>query len=325
MIKFTQLSIIAVFGLINLIILSIPKSIEGMKRIYPFLSKKLFLSLLLLLTIYTVNGQEKEASIDSIPKNISAFELGEVADESEKLGQKLIKLKSVFNRSEKIFEIDSIVTESYPEIIDLIDSTFLERKDVTLRDLKVRKVEWVNYKNVLTTYQETVRDRTKEITDILSDTQYDLKRWRVTKKELGDRSESKDIRDGFDAAISSLENVILSANNRLDSVFITQKKITDLTLIVDEEISNIDLASVQRQKDYFVFDSNPIWSGRIENDITGEGIDADEISSTSLILKGLRDNKNQFFDFFHLNIKTVFIQIAFIILLFVFLLSASQR
>ncbi len=135
---------------------------------------------------------------------------------------------------------DSIVTATTPEILKLVDSVFLKREDVTLRDLKVRKVEWANYKTILSEYQNTIKSRSEEISKIINNIFYDIDRWELTKKELAERSESKDMEESFDQAISTLEEIMKAAHLRLDKVFVTQKKITDLVLVIDEEISNIE-------------------------------------------------------------------------------------
>jgi len=210
-------------------------------RIFYLLSFFLFVSI-------GLNAQDVETKTDSTSVSNESIAIGDISEESEKLGQQVSKLKSALDAKNRILEIDSIVEAAAPKILELVDSAFLNREDVTLRDLKVRKVEWANYKSVLSEYQGVIKNRSEEISKIINDVFYDINRWELTKSELANRSESKDMEDSFNKAILVLEEIMSIAHLRLDSVFVTQKKITELVLVIDEEISNIEFAENQRRK-----------------------------------------------------------------------------
>lgn len=279
---------------------------------------------LLFLSPQELIAQDSSQASDSTSVSQQAIAIGDISEESEKLGQSYMKLKGTLEASSKISDIDSIVEQAAPEILALVDSAFLRREDVSLRDLKVRKVEWNNYKSILNEYQSTVKNRSEEISRIINDVYNDLKKWELTKKELKDRTESKDIAESFNSSIQALNEIMAMAQERLDSVFVTQKKITELVLIVDEEIANIEYAENQKRKDYFVFDSPPIWQ-KIEPVMVSDSISAESLSSYALIRKGINQNKKQFLDFFDLNIKTFVFQIVFLIFLLVFLILANSK
>jgi len=273
---------------------------------------------------FGLKAQDTSTRIDSNSVSNQSIAIGDISEESEKLGKQLLKLKGTLDQSRRILEIDSIATATSPEVQKLVDSAFLQRDDVTLRDLKVRKVVWTNYKTILSEYQNTIKNRSEEISKIINDVFYDINRWELTKKELADKSESKDMEESFDQAISALKELMKAAHLRLDSVFATQKKVTELVLIIDEEISNIEFAENQRRKDYFVFDSKPIWE-KSEKLMIGDSIATETLSSYALISKGIKQNRTQFLDFFHLNIKTVIFQIIFLVLLLSFLIVANIK
>lgn len=285
---------------------------------FPFV---LFVSLCILTG---VNAQESKAVKDSISVANKSISIGDISEESEKLGQRLLKLKNTLDASIRIAEIDSIVEASTPQILELVDSIIAIKEDVTLRDLKVRKVEWTNYGSSLKQYQGVVKNRSEEISKIINDLYYDLNRWELTKKELEERSENKDVSKSIDEVIKALEDIMKSAHTRLDTIFLTQKKITDLILIIDEEISNIEFAEGQRRKDYFVLDHAPIWEGG-KSMVSNDSIEPATLSSATLIIEGIKQNRNQFLDFFHLNIKTFVLQIIFLIFLLGFLIAANRK
>ena len=280
--------------------------------------------LIFLVVSFSLKGQETSTKIDSTSISKESISIGDISEESEKLGQQLLRLKESLDQSHRILEIDSIVTTATPEILKLVDSVFLNREDVTLRDLKVRKVEWTNYKTILSEFQSTIKNRSEEISKIINDVFYDLKRWELTKEKLAGRSESKDMGESFDQAISALDELMKTAHLRLDNVFTTQKKVTELVLIIDEEISNIEFAENQRRKNYFVFDSPPIW-GKAQKLTIGDSMPTESLSSYALIAKGIKENRTQFINFFHLNIKTVIFQIIFLILFMTFLIITNIK
>lgn len=288
------------------------------------LQKIAFAVLIFLISLTNVTAQDSSIQNDSIAAGQESIAIGDISEESEKLGQQFLKLKSSLEASKKILEIDSIVEAVTPEIKSLVDTAFLKREDVTLRDLKVRKVEWNNYKSILDEYQSTVKSRSEEISKIINDVYYDVNRWEITKKELADRSESKDMEESFDKAIMALEEIMKMAHSRLDSVFITQKKITELVLVIDQEISNIELAENQRRKDYFVIDSPPIWQAT-KTEVSTDSTSVKSTSSIDLIREGIKQNKRQFMDFFRLNLKVFILQVVFLLLMLTFLIVANIK
>ena len=283
-----------------------------------------FLFLFIFFFSSSTQAQNEESKKDSSKVAVTAVAMGDISEESEALGLRLLKLKTTLIQSERIVEIDSIVEASTPVILKLVDSNFLKREDVTLRDLKVRKVEWGNYKTVLYEYQGIVKNRSEDLSFIINDLFDEIMKWELTKKELEGQFESKDISDGFDQNIEVLKETMRLAQSRSDKVFITQKKITDLVLIIDEEIANIELAELKRQKDYFVLDNDPIWKSG-----ASAGMERDSLSlignSTDLIAEGLKQNRQQFIGFFKLNIKTAIFQFGFLIIFFVLLIIANIK
>ena len=285
-----------------------------------------FYSLFLVFLFVSVGlkAQKTNTNKDTTSVARNVISIGDISEESEKLAQRLIKLKSTLDASRRIAEIDSIIEVSTPEIMDLVDSLIISKEDVSLRDLKVRKVEWTNYKSLLSQYQDVVKNRSEDISKIINDLYYDLNRWEVTKKELEERSESRDVSESIDGIIQALEGMTKTAHTRLDVIFLSQRKITDLVLIVDEEISNIEYAENQKRKDYFAQDSAPIWEAN-KTKMSTDSIAPATLSTSSLIFEGIKQNRKQFLDFFHINTKTFFLQVIFLVLLLGFLLAANNK
>jgi hypothetical protein len=156
----------------------------------------------------------------------------------------------------------------------------------------------------LNEYQNTIKNRAEDVGKIINDVLFDLNRWELTKEKLANLTESKGMEESLDKGISALQDLMKSAHLRLDKVFTTQKKITELILVIDEEISNIEFAENQRRKDYFVFDSKPIW-GKSKKLVMEDGISSETPSSSFLISEGVKQNSvSKFLSFKYKNIYT---------------------
>ena len=295
-----------------------------------FKLKTSYLGILLstIVFLFFIQGHAQEAksvSPDSLSVSSRAITIAEIPEESERLGQRLIKLNSILAKKKEIAEIDSIIVPFGQEILVKNDTNSLDLNELTLRDLRVMKVEWNNFKSTLIGYQEITKDRTEDISKITNELFSEIGKWEKTKKEMSSRSEAAEIYDGLDQVIQTLEGTMKLAHRRLDSVFLTQKNVTELVFVVDHQIARIEDGERSKQRDYFVFDSPPIWNLNQTIFIGKDSISSQELSTHQLILAGLIKNKGQFSDFVKLNIKTVALQLAFLLLLFVFLVIVGKK
>jgi len=278
------------------------------------------------LFIFEIHAQEKDIQItDSIQKVDDAISIGDIPDEAEKLSQRIIKLRKVLMPSTEIAEVDSLLNITSIALSNKKDSLLSEFDDITRRVLKVRKVEWETYRKYLKDGQKVLKSRTEDISKISDELVNEIKKWEQTKITLISNNESSDIYEGLDPIISTLEEVMNLTHERLDYIFNVQKGLTDLVLTVDETISEIDLMELQMQKDYFVFDSEPIWGLKKSEDSVIDTTATPSVSASNLIISGLKENKQQMQEFIQLNGKTAILQLLFILTNLVFLLSVNKK
>ena len=238
----------------------------------------LFFLFLLVINPIVLSQESSNVSIDSIynVNNIIAAE--NISSETEKLGERILQLRKTLQPSKSIKEIDSILKSVYNEVLVEKDSVLVDISETRLRNLKVKNVEWNNYKTKLSDYQEIIRSRTELISKISNDLYEEINKWEVTKQTLSENSDSKDLILGLDQSISSLKEMLGIAQERMDSVYSVQKTLVDLFFTVNEVISEIERAQLQIKKDYFEFDSKPIW---VSNKV---GKDSTSMSTISLSL-----------------------------------------
>jgi potassium efflux system protein len=275
---------------------------------------------LLLVLNHQVFSQENSTDSLQVKKEIISVE--NVSSESEKLDKRNLRLRLTLRPSESINEIDSILKSVTKEIIKKRGSVLSEIGDTRQRTLIVRKVEWNNYKTKLDQYQSVLKSRTEEISNISINLYEEKNKWEFTKQELSKNSDSKDFIIGMDKSISSLNEMVQIAQERMDNVYSVQKSLVDLFFIVNEVISEIERAQIRIKKDYFVFDSKSIW---VSNKVGKDSTSVNSLGHTQLIINGLKENKQQLKDFFSLNLKEAVFQGIFILLLLMFMFRINKK
>ena len=295
------------------------KLINGLK----YLGKGfLFFSFLLIVTTSVFSQETANTGADSIQVKEKIIAVENISSETEKLGERILRLKKILKPSRSISEIDSILKSISEEMSVKKDSVLSDISETRLRNLRVSEVEWNNYKTKLNEFQSILKSRTEEISNISNDLFEEKHKWELTKKKLSESSNSKDLAQGMDHSISSLDEMTVVAQERMDAVYSIQKSLTDLFFTVNEVISEIDRAQLRIKKDYFAFDSKPIW---VSNKVGKDSTATSSVSNAKLIISGIKENKQQLEDFFSLNLKEAVFQGVFILLLLLFMFRINKR
>ncbi len=264
-----------------------------------------------------VQSQTKNARLTDSTE-VSTISISNISNESERLNRRIQKLKKILRPSTEITEVDSLLNKISVEVNLKRDSLLPELEHFNQRVLKVNKVEWNNYHNQLKNYQKVLKDRSEEISVISDELTKEIETWEETQQKLKENEASNDVYEGLDKIINTLKEVRDVAHTRLEDVFLKQKKLTELVLTVDEFISEIELAEHQLQKDYFIFDSEPIWKS---SDFSFKEIDSVKttgvVSLSDHVSAKIKENKTLLKEFFTLNRSTLVLQILFILFLFI--------
>jgi small-conductance mechanosensitive channel len=280
---------------------------------------------LFLLPVTLLAQDEADVQKDSVEVQSQGLNILEIPEESERIGKRIFKLKEVLEKSSEIARIDSALVGFSEEIQKRYDTTPLNLEELSARDLKVKMVEWSNFKSTLTSYRSNTKDRSEEISKITNELFAEINIWENTKEEIESRNDETDIFDGIDGILNTLEETMSLAHARLDSVFVTQKNVTNLVLIVDEQLARIERGQKVKQRDYFAIDSPPIWDLDKSIGVVLESLPEKELSTYELIWIGLKENKLQLSEFIKLNVRTFGIQLGFLLLLCIFLFVAKSQ
>ncbi|MCF6224591.1 MAG: mechanosensitive ion channel [Flavobacteriaceae bacterium] len=299
-----------------------------MKISYLKLSNKAIYFFILSTFLYVVGIQAQNKNIkkpDSIQVVNKAIAIENISDETEKLSQRIIQLRKILLPSKDISEVDSLLSATTSEINIKRDSLIKSLELKNRRLLKVDKVTWENYRSKIKSYQKTIKDRTENITEINDEIISELKKWEQTKEQFTSSNESKDLFNNLDLAITTLQEILDATHERLDYIYNIQKKLTDIILIIDEVIVEIELVELQMRKDYFVFDSKPIWESNDVNTTSLDTLNTLPIDKTNPIWLGIQENKKQIKDFVSLNVKILIFQIIFILILFILIVRVNIK
>ena len=216
---------------------------------------------------------------DSVKVDSQSLNILDIPEESERLSQWIFKLQDVLQKSSEISRIDSALVSLSEEIQKRNDTTPLNLEELTQRDLKVKMVEWTNFKSILTSFRSTIKDRSEEVSKITNDLYAETNLWENTKKDIERREVDTEVFNGTGEILNTLEETMSRAHSRLDSVFATQRKVTGLVLIVDDQLSRIERGQKVKQKDYFVIDSPPIWDLDKSLGVVLDSLPAEELST----------------------------------------------
>ncbi len=268
------------------------------------------------------SNQQTTDSIQVVDEIIS---IGNISEESEILGQRIIVFKEILRPSTKIIEVDSLLNLASKEISNKKDSLLKLIDHINRRDLKVSKIEWKKYRSEIKNAQDILKDRTDEVSIINDELDLALNKWRKTKKKLVSSNVSKDVLTSLDLAIHTLEGISQLTYERLNSVFSIEKKLTKQIFTIDDTITEIELAELQLQKNYFVLDSEPIWKSKNIGIMVLDSTTVESNSFSERVQSELKKNKDQIKEFISQNAKTAILQVLFILTLLALIIRVNSN
>ena len=120
-----------------------------------------------------VNEQLPESD-EKLPQAIA---IKDISTESEKLGQRISQLRYILQPSAKIKEVDSLLNYASVEIKLKKDSLLLQINDMPQRMLKVKMVEWDNYRSNLKEHQNVLKLRLDYLTSTNTELVEEVIKW----------------------------------------------------------------------------------------------------------------------------------------------------
>ena len=251
--------------------------------------------------------------------------IDQISGETEILRTRISSLEKVLRPSTRTHEIDSILDTAYIEILVTKDSLYAQIDELSRRDLTAKKVTWKTYKSELKSLQTVLNDRTNDITEVSDELVDELEKWTLTKNNLLENSGSEDVFSSLDTMILTLNSLIDLAHVRVDSVFSIQKRLTELILVVDEASSEINRVERQIQKNYFILDSDPLWSLSEPDSTTLDSAQVELEIKENKLITGIAKDLEQLQLFGSVNLNTIVFQIGFLLFFLVIIVLMRKR
>lgn len=207
----------------------------------------------------TAQNEVKKDTESTKVEESEVISLDQISNEAEKLGQRIFSLRTILKPSTDVKTVDSLTVLAEIEILKSKDSIVQLFDSINSRELRSVKVLWKKHHTTLKGYQNTLKDRSENISEINEELVVEFNKWSLTKTTLQSSNSSKDVSESLDKVIKNLQDITNLALQRLDDVYLVQNKITNLLLIIDGLNAEIDQVEKNIKRGYFTVDAPPIW------------------------------------------------------------------
>jgi len=274
-----------------------------------------------LFVVFGLNAQnEEKKEVQPQEKVIEAISIDDISNQTEKLGLRILNLKNILKPSENVHKVDSLLNTVNIKITEEKELVFEQLTAIDKRELETIKLAWENYHATLKDYQETLKERTEKVSEIYGEINEEIKKWEQTKEKLVSENNSADVSKSLNLMISKLQDVMNLALARLDKIFLIQNKITKLVLTIDEVTHEINLVEKELKKEYFTFDTQPLWKISTDNNTTDEN----KIIPETSVQQELATNFKEIKSFLLFKKNALIAQISFILLLIIIMISVNK-
>ena len=277
--------------------------------------------------VYGIQAQDEKPQETDKEEEVESkvISIDEIPDETEKIGKRIIDLREILSPNIKISEVDSILKNIYVTVNLKKDSLLSQLRNLNRRELETRKIEWNNYFSILKKYQRLLKERTEDVSKINDELVEEISKWEETKESLNKNTKTGDVYSSLDAIIATLQEVIQLAHERLENVFLIQKDLTELILTMDGMLVEISLVEQEIQRDYFAFDSEPIWNINAVHAVVADSIQTETELTNQIVTSNFNENIEQLQEFLMVKKKILVFQIIFILLILSSLLFLKKR
>lgn len=249
----------------------------------------------------------EDAVSDSSSIEIQTIDISEINSETEKLSERFSAINKVLQPNSKIISIDSTIKFMYGNVSVEQEKSLNDTLELTYRKLETEIRRWEVFKDKIKSYNEIVKGRSDELQEISNELFQYLAIWDATRIEAEERELSKDVIESIDGVKNSINDIILINNQRSDSLFVIQKKITEVILIIDDVKNELQLRESSLRGGYFVIDSPDIWHAK---DTTIETTYIKEV-----FIKGVKKDKEVIVLYIKENIPVFIMQLLMFLLL----------
>ena len=266
---------------------------------------KYILLLGLALVFCSSPAQETLPEQDSLETDLLSITPGEISTNITSLANRLTDISAIVKAEDDILNTDQVVR-------DFTDSLKTDREEImeSLHSMSYQRLEnllraWNNYNSKFQDLSNDVKSRVDDIEAVQSELSAELERWQKLKEILDSGNYPEEIQQSTDTIIKALNLSLASANARSDSLYIYQKRQSELIISIEEVHRILEAEQSALQSNYFILDSKPIWAGN------------DSSTSTKQLRTDSRIYLNEDYDILKIylqsNTRIVIFQLLFIL------------
>ncbi len=285
--------------------------------------------LFVLISTFLLAQEEAQVIVDSNKVEVVGIEFNEIANETERLNGRFSEIGKILLKKGKLPQIDSALVQMTSKVEEQRDLTLIDSVDNSYREIETKLRKWLLLKKEVDGYKSIVRERLDELQEISTELFTYLELWDITRDEAIKREVSTDVISSIDSVSFTLHSIIDQNNLRADSVFLIQKNITNIILIIDDMVSELKLREYQLKRGYFVIDSPPIWKAKDSLYNSQLALQTDTVSIAKLYINdikdGLKSDKEILSDYLKSNIPSLLFQLLTFILLFIGIIILRKK
>ncbi len=229
----------------------------SVKKLFPFL-----LFFVLLNTVLAVPQNKNENTVvlgsgDTI--QIQALALSDISLKIEETSLSLNKINTRLKDNSELEAIDSIVSQKKPLLETEKKEVLEEIEQYSTREIEDVTRKWDAHIKELKTYQEKLTKQTKKLEDDNEFIIISIRTWEYTHITIKEQKGPKETLERITSEIKELNSFEKKIRNKLNRISKIQNNITDLILLSEKLIRQMENEHMNWQSEFLKRDSPAIW------------------------------------------------------------------
>ena len=191
---------------------------------------------------------------------IQALALSDISLKIEEISISLNKINGKLKNNSKIEKTDSIISRISPLLKAEQKAIIEEIEQLSTREIEDILRKWNSHIKELKTHQEKLRKQTKILSENNEFLMISIKTLEYTHKTIKEQKGPQETLDRITDEIKEISSYKKKIRNKLNRISKIQNNITDLILLSDKLISQIENEQMNWQSEFLKQDSRVIWA-----------------------------------------------------------------
>ncbi len=239
---------------------------------------------------------------------IQALALSDISLKIEETSLSLNKINTRLKDNSELKAIDSIVSQKKPLLETDKKEVLEEIEQYSTREIEDVTRKWDTHIKELKTYQEKLTKQTKKLEDDNEFIIISIRTWEYTHITIKEQKGPKETLERITSEIKELNSFEKKIRNKLNRISKIQNNITDLILLSEKLIRQMENEHMNWQSEFLKQDSPAIW-------VKSDTIAADTTAKEKRISVTLGKNTQLIKEYFSGNTDRLYLQLIILVLL----------